>query len=131
MVQAERLDEQLSTSGQDLNLIINLDVPEEVIYDRIVNRLIHPASGRVYNLSYNPPKVPGKDDVTGEELIRRSDDQPDVLAARLEKYHGLTQPVLRHYERANNGRYHSVSGKTSDEIWPQIVNIIGKRFQST
>ena len=62
--------------GMPLSLIINLDVPDEVILSRISDRWVHLPSGRVYNLSYNPPKVPGLDDATGEPLTKRPDDNP-------------------------------------------------------
>lgn len=73
--QAQMLDDQLDNKQQKpLKLVVNLDVPEDVILDRILQRWTHPASGRIYNLSFNPPKVAGKDDVTGEPLVQRDDD---------------------------------------------------------
>lgn len=75
--QASLLDNSiLSPASAQLNFIVELKVPHEVILDRIANRLVHVPSGRVYNLTYNPPKVDGKDDVTGEPLSRRPDDDP-------------------------------------------------------
>ncbi|KAF3933836.1 hypothetical protein ABW19_dt0200817 [Dactylella cylindrospora] len=70
--------EALATSVP-VNFVVNLDVPHSVILDRIANRWVHPGSGRVYNLTYSPPKEPGKDDVTGEPLVRRKDDDPVSL----------------------------------------------------
>jgi adenylate kinase len=72
--QAIMLDEALSKQKQAINLVLHLDVPNEVVMSRILDRWIHESSGRTYNLQFNPPKVAGKDDVTGEELIKRSDD---------------------------------------------------------
>lgn len=73
--QAQMLDKQLDEKQhKPLQLVVNLDVPEDVILERILQRWTHPASGRIYNLSFNPPKVAGKDDVTGEPLVQRDDD---------------------------------------------------------
>ncbi|KAF3287643.1 hypothetical protein TWF173_009792 [Orbilia oligospora] len=68
--------ESLTEAGVDVNFVVNLDVPHSVILDRIANRWVHPGSGRVYNLTYSPPKVEGIDDITGEKLVRRVDDDP-------------------------------------------------------
>ena len=70
----------LSDAGVLVNFVVNLDVPHSVILDRIANRWVHPGSGRVYNLTYSPPKVFGKDDVTGEKLVRRKADDPVRLS---------------------------------------------------
>lgn len=74
--QAKELDKVLAEKGVALSMVVNLDVPERVILDRIENRWIHAPSGRVYNYAFNPPKVRGKDDVTGEDLVKRDDDNP-------------------------------------------------------
>jgi adenylate kinase len=72
--QAKALEKEV-----DVNFVVNLDVPKEVILQRISERWVHEPSGRIYNTSYDPPKVPGRDDVTGEELTRRADDCPVSL----------------------------------------------------
>lgn len=72
--QAIMFDEALRKRNQDLNLVLHLDVPNDVVMSRILDRWIHESSGRTYNMRFNPPKVQGKDDVTGEDLIKRSDD---------------------------------------------------------
>jgi adenylate kinase len=77
--QAPPLDQVLEQHDAELNLVVELDVPEDVILDRIENRWVHGPSGRVYNLTFNPPKVPGYDDVTGEPLMKRPDDNPVSL----------------------------------------------------
>lgn len=74
--QGQLLDAHLRARNSPLNLIVNLDVPDRVILGRIADRWVHLPSGRVYNLSYNPPKVPGRDDETGEPLTKRPDDNP-------------------------------------------------------
>jgi adenylate kinase len=69
--------------GNRVNYIVNLEVPDEVLVERIAGRRIHPASGRSYHVRFNPPKVEGKDDVTGEDLIQRKDDNEETLKKRL------------------------------------------------
>ena len=66
----------LMKADQELNIVVNLVVPEDIILQRVIERYVHVPSGRVYNLTYNPPKVPGKDDITGEPLQHRPDDNP-------------------------------------------------------
>lgn len=116
--QAKALDQHMSTLGTPLNFVVNLDVPYEVILDRIENRWIHAASGRTYNLTYNPPKVPGKDDATGEPLEKRLDDDVETFKARLNVYDESTIPLRSYYQE--QGILKSFSGSTSDIIWPQL-----------
>ena len=97
--QAQMLDDMLSSKSSDLQLVVNLDVPEEIILDRILNRWTHLPSGRVYNLTYNPPKTPGKDDITGEPLSKREDDNVETFANRLKSFHKQTEPMLQHYRQ--------------------------------
>ncbi|KAG9289306.1 hypothetical protein G9A89_007867 [Geosiphon pyriformis] len=124
--QATALEENLTLTGQPLNLVINLHVPEEVILKRIMDRWVHVASGRVYNLSYNPPKRHGLDDITGESLTRRPDDNPETFKTRLEKHHALIEPLLQYY--ANREILITCAGRTSDEIYPQIETELIRRF---
>ena len=91
--QAKVLDEKLG-----LNMVLNLEVPEEEIISRLENRRVHVASGRVYHLIWNPPKVDGKDDVTGEALIQRPDDAREAIHERLTLYNELTRPLIDYYE---------------------------------
>lgn len=110
-----------------VNFVVNLSVPHSVILDRIANRWVHVPSGRVYNLTYSPPKVEGKDDVTGEDLVRRKDDDPETFKKRLERYEETTRPLLEFYEE--QGVLWTVEGKTSDEITPKLVEEVRKRFE--
>jgi adenylate kinase len=80
-----------------IDCVINLVVADELLIKRITGRLIHPASGRSYNIYFNPPVKEGLDDITGEALIKRGDDTEDKLRTRLEEFHEKTQPVLTHY----------------------------------
>ncbi|KAI8639223.1 adenylate kinase-domain-containing protein [Parasitella parasitica] len=122
--QAEALDATLNKLMQPLNLVINLQVPEDVILQRIMDRWVHIPSGRVYNLSYNPPRVPGLDDITGEPLSKRPDDTPEVFKVRLDQHHAMASPLLDHYQHI----VVNVRGKTSDEIYPQIESEIVNRL---
>ena len=92
--QAKSLDQ----AGVSIDLVIYLKILEEQIIERMSGRRIHLASGRSYHTTFNPPKVDGKDDLTGEDLIQRSDDKPDVIKKRLEVYFNETEPMLDFYE---------------------------------
>ncbi|KAK5638107.1 hypothetical protein RI129_012402 [Pyrocoelia pectoralis] len=105
-----------------LDIVINLNVPFDVIIDRAKGRWIHLSSGRAYNLDFNAPKVFGKDDVTGEPLIQREDDQPEVVRKRLEVYQEITRPVIEFYQTTDILQH--FEGRTSDEIWPKVVNCL-------
>lgn len=110
---------------QPVNLVLNLDVPTSVILDRVKNRWIHLPSGRVYNLGFNDPKVPGKDDVTGEQLIQRQDDKLEVVHKRLEDYSMKTEPVINFYRKL--GILKDFRGNTTNEMWPSIKECV-KQF---
>lgn len=109
-----------------INLVVNIDTPKEVIVERISNRWVHAPSGRVYNTTFNPPKVEGKDDITGEALTRRSDDDPSVWNERLRRFEQTSAPLLEHYDR--KGLLWTVRGNSSDEISPKLFEEFGKRF---
>ncbi|PWN31155.1 ADK-domain-containing protein [Jaminaea rosea] len=138
--QARLLDAALEEQGKALNLVVNLDVPESVILARILDRWVHPASGRVYNLSYNPPKRAGMDDETGEPLVQRSDDNEATFRSRLEAFKGQTGPMIRHFaemskrfgareELGDQERaYVSLRGETSKEIWPKLKAVMRERY---
>ncbi|CAK0784214.1 hypothetical protein CVIRNUC_007418 [Coccomyxa viridis] len=98
VTQAEKLDELLKKRGIAIDRVLNFDVPDSTLVERVTGRLIHPASGRSYHDKFAPPKVPGKDDVTGEPLIRRKDDNAETLKARLSAFHSQTKPVINFYE---------------------------------
>ncbi len=109
-----------------LSTIVNLNVPFQTIIDRVKGRWVHLPSGRVYNNDYNPPKVHGKDDVTGEELIQRVDDHPDTVMERLKLYESQTKPVIDFFEA--KGLVKTFSGTESDIIWPQVKQYINNKF---
>ena len=86
------------TAGIEIDAVIEIDVPDSEIVTRMAGRRAHLASGRTYHLIYNPPKVEGKDDETGEDLVQRDDDKESVVLDRLKVYHELTQPLIGYYK---------------------------------
>ncbi|KZV84432.1 adenylate kinase [Exidia glandulosa HHB12029] len=129
--QGELLDVHLRNKSTPLSLIVNVDVSDEIILGRISDRWIHSPSGRVYNMSYNRPKVDGRDDVTGEPLVKRPDDNPEIFARRLKAFYEQTSPLLAYYaSRASaSTRLVTLKGATSDEIWPQLEGIVQQSFR--
>ncbi|KAF4124815.1 adenylate kinase [Geosmithia morbida] len=109
-----------------INLAVSLKTPDSVILERIAGRWVHEPSGRVYNTSFNAPRVPGVDDVTGEPLVQRADDSLDVYAARLDKFRQTSLPILEHYDR--KGVLLEVDGLSSDDISPKLFAAFEKRF---
>jgi len=111
----------LKVNGVVLDYVLEIDVPDSAIIERMSGRRVHVASGRTYHLRFNPPKVAGKDDVTGEELIQRVDDLEETVKKRLEVYQRQTRPLVEYYERwAATGepgapRYRRISGLGSVE----------------
>ncbi|XP_061396741.1 GTP:AMP phosphotransferase AK3, mitochondrial [Musca vetustissima] len=122
-VQAERL-----AKVEALDAVINLEVPHEVIIDRVKGRWIHLPSGRVYNVGFNEPKVPGKDDITGEDLVQRDDDKPEIVAQRLQVYEEMMKPVLDFYYEHN--LVTNFKGKTTAEIWPKVEQFLLERTKA-
>jgi len=88
----------VTSAGIAIDAVIEIAVDDSVIVKRMSGRRAHLASGRTYHLEYNPPKVAGKDDETGEELVRRPDDKEDVVLDRLKVYHELTEPLVSYYK---------------------------------
>jgi adenylate kinase len=98
--QAEKLDQMLGQRGHGgVDVVLDFQIPDSLLVERITGRLVHPGSGRSYHMEFNPPKAAMKDDVTGEALIRRSDDNAATLAKRLASFHRQTAPVLSYYEK--------------------------------
>jgi len=84
-------------AGFAIDYVLEIDVPDSLIIERMSGRRVHVASGRTYHVRYNPPRVPGKDDVTGEVLIQRGDDSEETVRKRLEVYHLQTRPLIEYY----------------------------------
>ena len=108
--------EALKEAGVDVDAVVEIDVPDGEIITRMSGRRVHLASGRTYHVTFNPPKEAGKDDVTGEHLIQRDDDQEETVKARLKVYHDQTEPLVAFYsEWAASGEagapeYHKIPG---------------------
>lgn len=100
-VQAEKLDNMLSSKNKKIDRVLEFKVDDDILIERIEGRRIHPASGRSYHTKFNPPKVEGVDDITGEPLIQRKDDNAEVLRKRMTAYHGQTAPILDYYRQKN------------------------------
>jgi adenylate kinase len=96
--------EAMKQAGVMIDYVVEIDVPDEAIIERMSGRRSHPASGRTYHVKFNPPKVEGKDDITGEELVQREDDKEDVVKNRLNVYHAQTKQLVGYYSNwANSG----------------------------
>ena len=113
----------MKAAGVKLDFVLEIDVPDEAIIERMSGRRVHPASGRTYHLKFNPPKTEGRDDETGEPLIHRDDDHEDTVRKRLEVYQSQTRPLVAYYsDWAASGdaaapKYRRISGTGSvDEI---------------
>ena len=89
----------LRDSGVALDYVLEIDVPDAAIVERMSGRRVHPASGRTYHAKYNPPKVPDRDDATGEPLIQREDDREETVRKRLAVYHEQTEPLIAYYRK--------------------------------
>ena len=119
--QAEALVER----NIDIDAVVEIDVPDEDIIDRMSGRRIHPASGRNYHVIYSPPKIEGKDDITGEDLILREDDNPETVRDRLKIYSDQTSPLIKFYSGMSTNAdlmYLKVSGtKMPEEVTSDIL----------
>ena len=111
--------------GIEVDHVLEFDVPDDVIVKRMSGRRVHPGSGRVYHVEHNPPKQEGKDDVTGEELIIRPDDQEQTVRKRLSVYHEQTEPLVEYYQKLaqeTDTEYHKIDGTKPVE---QVSNELG------
>ena len=89
--------EAMKNAGVAIDYVVEIDVPDSAIMERMTGRRSHPASGRTYHIKFNPPKVEGKDDITGEDLVQRADEAPEVVNKRLVEYHDQTEPLVEYY----------------------------------
>ncbi len=108
--------EAMKQAGVKLDYVLEIDVPFDAIIERMSGRRSHPASGRTYHVKFNPPKVEGKDDVTGEPLVQREDDKEETVKKRLQVYDEQTRPLVDYYstwaktEPGNAPKYRAISG---------------------
>jgi adenylate kinase len=122
----------MKAAGVKLDLVLEIDVPDAAIIERMSGRRVHMASGRTYHVQYNPPKVDGVDDLSGEALIQRDDDKEETVRKRLEVYHAQTRPLVDYYAQwsatgdASAPRYGKISGMgTVDEITARALTVLG------
>lgn len=109
---------------------IELQISDSLLVSRITGRLIHPSSGRSYHKIFNPPKVAFKDDVTGEPLIQRSDDNEAALKKRLATYHGQTAPVVGYYQRTGIWKPIDAS-QPPGQVWKSLLNVLDSDKSAT
>ncbi|OIN07993.1 adenylate kinase [Oceanisphaera psychrotolerans] len=118
----------MKEAGVAVDYVLEFAVPDEEIVKRMSGRRVHPGSGRVYHLIYNPPKVEGKDDVTGEELVIRADDEESTVRKRLGVYHEQTAPLIDYYKQAADAgqtRHYKVDGTQSvDTVSKKLADIL-------
>ena len=122
--------EAMKEAGVSIDNVVEIAVDDEEIVQRIAGRRVHEASGRVYHVVYNPPKVEGKDDVTGEELVQRKDDTEETVRHRLSVYHSQTKPLVDFYKKlsAETGtpKYSHIPGVGSvEEITAKTLAALG------
>ncbi|KAF2836923.1 adenylate kinase [Patellaria atrata CBS 101060] len=122
VAQAERLDGMLAEKSQKLMHAVELQIDDNLLVSRITGRLVHPASGRSYHKIFNPPKETMKDDVTGEPLIQRSDDNADALKKRLVTYHQQTFPVVGYYQKTGIWKPIDASQEPG-QVWKSLLKV--------
>ncbi|KAJ5833134.1 adenylate kinase 1 [Penicillium riverlandense] len=125
VAQAERLDDMLDVRKQKLQHAIELQIDDALLVARITGRLVHPASGRSYHKIFNPPKNDMMDDVTGEPLIQRSDDNAETLKKRLATYHAQTTPVVEYYKKTGIWRGIDASQEPG-QVWKSLLGVFHK-----
>jgi len=121
----------LKGAGVALDYVLEIDVPDEAIIERMSGRRVHPASGRTYHIKFNPPKLEGRDDVTGEPLVQRDDDREETVRRRLQVYRDQTRPLVDYYSKwAASGdprapKYRKISGVGAvDEITRRALDAL-------
>jgi adenylate kinase len=123
--QAQALDVIMNNKHEQINFVFLIDVPKEIIIDRILGRRVCPKCGESYHVKYNPPKVSGSCDICRTSLIHRADDQVDIILDRLAIYNRSTEPILKFYEE--KGILHKIKGDGGiPEIFAQISGVLRK-----
>jgi len=124
--QAQKLDEMLQSRKEKLDSVVQLQIDDALLISRITGRLIHPTSGRTYHKEFSPPKKPMTDDVTGEPLIQRSDDNVETLRKRLGAFHQQTGPVVEYYKK--KGLWHGIDAAQSPGVvWDSLRRVFVDR----
>lgn len=124
--------ESLRKNQIDIDYAIEIKVPDAEIIKRLTGRLVHPSSNRIYHICYNPPKNAGKDDITGEDLIQRPDDQEETVQRRLTVFHEQTRPLIEYYKNSDNTHYILIDGTGKvEEVKNRIVAALEKPREKT
>lgn len=119
----------MARNHQSIDHAVEFNIDDSLLVRRICGRLVHPPSGRTYHEEFQPPKVADKDDVTGEPLIRRSDDNAETLRKRLETYHQQTAPVVDYYRQ--RGVWSRLdAAKPPEKVWTDLLAIIQAQRKS-
>jgi len=122
VVQAQRLDAMLTERNQKLQHAVELQIDDSLLVSRITGRLVHPASGRSYHRVFNPPQKSMTDDITGEPLIQRSDDNAEALKKRLVTYHDQTAPVVGYYQKTGIWKGIDASQEPG-QVWKSLLGV--------
>ena len=126
MPQADRLDSMLHARGEKLDHAVQLEIDDGLLVARITGRLVHPASGRSYHRIFNPPKTAMVDDVTGEPLIQRSDDNAETLKKRLATFHQQTAPVVNYYQ--SKGIWSGIdASQEPGQVWKDLLKVFNEK----
>jgi adenylate kinase len=123
--------EAMKSAGVQIDYVLEIDVPDEDVVQRLSGRRVHPGSGRNYHVRFNPPKAEGRDDVTGEPLVQRDDDREETVKKRLEVYRAQTRPLVDYYTKwaasgaAGAPRYRRIAGQGRvEEITQRALNAL-------
>lgn len=128
VTQAEKLDDMLKATQKPLQHAVELQIDDSLLVSRITGRLVHPASGRSYHKIFNPPKSDMTDDITGEPLVQRSDDNADALKKRLVTYHAQTAPVVGYYQKTGIWKPIDASQEPG-QVWKSLLKVFdGKAY---
>jgi adenylate kinase len=130
VVQAEGLDAMLEERQQKLQHAVELQIDDALLVARITGRLVHPASGRSYHKVFNPPKEDMKDDITGEPLVQRSDDNAEALKKRLATYHKQTAPVVGYYQKTGIWKGIDASQEPG-QVWKSLLGVFDQQKQKS
>ncbi|MGP1939042.1 MAG: adenylate kinase [Arsenophonus sp. ET-DL9-MAG3] len=119
----------MENTNISVDYILEFYVPDEIVIERIVGRRVHIPSGRVYHIKFNPPKIENTDDITGEKLNIRKDDQEEIIRKRLVEYHNLTKPLIDYYRKratASHTKYFKLDGSRKvNEVTKELSKILG------
>ena len=123
--QAQMLDDLLAARGAKIQTAISFEIPDDVLVERITGRRVHPESGRSYHVKFAPPKVEGKDDITGEPLVQRKDDNEEALKVRLAHFHTHTEPILEYYKSV---LVRVDAQQAVDKVYEQVSKALGPKI---